>query len=311
MATVITGPIRNGASVEEDPRIWQSMYACSSAELNPISVVPKQDLRRMLLWAFVRERLLAAGVPQTAELRVFLISRWHRCNRRGQSVWQWRDGNGLRQFSRCGSVSLLVSLIFLFILFHLKRNHKLFDSSVYHGFPKLIVCVESFCGQGKAIPFLLSLFYYSVNRHKLCTKAITPAYNAEACSPDDHRFERPPTDTTYMLASAFCIEWLFGERVRFWFPHCGTAWSSRERRNVLFIMWRFPLFSHLVFIIYRMVVSPVLPDALSISWPFPFVECSLVVMSLSPLGLSPVLPILPHWCRLVLECRLRVVAFLA
>jgi NAD+ synthase (glutamine-hydrolysing) len=30
-------------------------------------------------------------------------------------------------------------------------------------------------------------FYYSVNRHKMCT--ITPAYHAEAYSPDDNRFD--------------------------------------------------------------------------------------------------------------------------
>jgi NAD+ synthase (glutamine-hydrolysing) len=29
--------------------------------------------------------------------------------------------------------------------------------------------------------------YYSVNRHKMCT--ITPAYHAEAYSPDDNRFD--------------------------------------------------------------------------------------------------------------------------
>ena len=30
-------------------------------------------------------------------------------------------------------------------------------------------------------------FYYSVNRHKMCT--ITPAYHAEGYSPDDNRFD--------------------------------------------------------------------------------------------------------------------------
>ena len=30
-------------------------------------------------------------------------------------------------------------------------------------------------------------FYYAINRHKMCT--ITPAYHAEAYSPDDNRFD--------------------------------------------------------------------------------------------------------------------------
>jgi len=30
-------------------------------------------------------------------------------------------------------------------------------------------------------------YYYSVNRHKMCT--ITPSYHAEAYSPDDNRFD--------------------------------------------------------------------------------------------------------------------------
>ena len=30
-------------------------------------------------------------------------------------------------------------------------------------------------------------FYYSINRHKMCT--ITPSYHAEGYSPDDNRFD--------------------------------------------------------------------------------------------------------------------------
>jgi len=30
-------------------------------------------------------------------------------------------------------------------------------------------------------------YYYSTNRHKMCT--VTPAYHAEAYSPDDNRFD--------------------------------------------------------------------------------------------------------------------------
>lgn len=33
-------------------------------------------------------------------------------------------------------------------------------------------------------------YYYSVNRHKMCT--ITPAYHAEGYSPDDNRFDLRP-----------------------------------------------------------------------------------------------------------------------
>ena len=33
-------------------------------------------------------------------------------------------------------------------------------------------------------------FYYSLNRHKMCT--ITPAYHAEGYSPDDNRFDLRP-----------------------------------------------------------------------------------------------------------------------
>lgn len=33
-------------------------------------------------------------------------------------------------------------------------------------------------------------FYYAINRHKMTT--LTPAYHAEAYSPDDHRFDHRP-----------------------------------------------------------------------------------------------------------------------
>jgi len=33
-------------------------------------------------------------------------------------------------------------------------------------------------------------FYYSLNRHKMCT--ITPSYHAEGYSPDDNRFDLRP-----------------------------------------------------------------------------------------------------------------------
>jgi len=33
-------------------------------------------------------------------------------------------------------------------------------------------------------------FYYSVNRHKMCT--VTPSYHAEGYSPDDNRFDLRP-----------------------------------------------------------------------------------------------------------------------
>jgi NAD+ synthase (glutamine-hydrolysing) len=66
----------------------------------------------------------------------------------------------LRKLSRCGPVSMYQKLVLVW-------NH----------LSPLVVAekVQRF------------FFFYGINRHKMCT--ITPAYHAEAYSPDDNRFD--------------------------------------------------------------------------------------------------------------------------
>jgi NAD+ synthase (glutamine-hydrolysing) len=65
--------VLGSANVDEGLRGYMTKYDCSSADLNPIGAISKQDLKRMLLWAadeyqypILKE---IAGAPPTAELR--------------------------------------------------------------------------------------------------------------------------------------------------------------------------------------------------------------------------------------------------
>lgn len=65
--------VLGSANVDEGLRGYMTKYDCSSADLNPIGAISKQDLKRMLLWAakeYDYDILLdIAGAPPTAELR--------------------------------------------------------------------------------------------------------------------------------------------------------------------------------------------------------------------------------------------------
>merc|ERR1711935_710985 len=55
------------------------------------------------------------------------------------------------------------------------------------GFRKLRVTWSHLSSDQVAKKVKRFFYYYSVNRHKMCT--ITPAYHAEGYSPDDNRFD--------------------------------------------------------------------------------------------------------------------------
>lgn len=82
-----------------------------------------------------------------------------------------------------------MSQFFLFLLFHplgiILINS--FDVSVYYRFRKLSVVWSHLPAKQVAEKVKRFFYFYSVNRHKMCT--ITPAYHAEAYSPDDNRFD--------------------------------------------------------------------------------------------------------------------------
>ena len=163
--------VLGSANVDEGLRGYMTKYDCSSADLNPIGAISKGDLKKMLRWTAEHYKwdVLAeiGAAPPTAELRPRAEGSNEGAEHSqldeeemGMSYEELGKFGSLRKLSRCGPVSMY---------------HKL--SAVWtHLTPAQVAeKVKRF------------FFYYSVNRHKMCT--ITPAYHAEGYSPDDNRFD--------------------------------------------------------------------------------------------------------------------------
>ncbi|KAL7481610.1 hypothetical protein ACHAW6_007291 [Cyclotella cf. meneghiniana] len=165
--------VLGSANVDEGLRGYMTKYDCSSADLNPIGAISKGDLKRMLLFLskeYPGFEVLGeiANAPPTAELRP--IDAATATTEAGHSQTDEEDMGmtyeelgafgRLRKIARCGPLSMFKNLVITW-------NH-LAPSEV-------AAKVKRF------------FYFYSVNRHKMTT--ITPAYHAEAYSPDDNRFD--------------------------------------------------------------------------------------------------------------------------
>jgi NAD+ synthase (glutamine-hydrolysing) len=160
------------ANVDEGLRGYMTKYDCSSGDLNPIGAISKTDLKRMLLFAAKKYDMSVLGeiadAPPTAELRpnstaaggVDIEHSQKDEDEMGMTYEELSYFGRLRKLYRCGPVSM---------------------------FRKLRVIWSHLSPMEVAVKVKRFFFYYSVNRHKMCT--ITPAYHAEGYSPDDNRFD--------------------------------------------------------------------------------------------------------------------------
>ena len=162
--------VLGSANVDEGLRGYMTKYDCSSADLNPIGAISKNDLKRMLLWAaneydygVLKD---VATAPPTAELRPIegddITAEHTQTDEEDMGMTYEELGlyGRLRKISRCGPVSM---------------------------YRKLCVTWSHLSPQVVAAKVKRFFYYYSINRHKMCT--VTPAYHAEAYSPDDNRFD--------------------------------------------------------------------------------------------------------------------------
>jgi NAD+ synthase (glutamine-hydrolysing) len=163
--------VLGSANVDEGLRGYMTKYDCSSADLNPIGAISKGDLKAMLLWASERYEMdilkEIAGAPPTAELRPQANTDDANAehsqldeDEMGMSYEELGWFGRLRKLSRCGPVSM---------------------------YRKLRVVWSHLSPSQVAEKVKRFFFYYSVNRHKMCT--LTPSYHAEGYSPDDNRFD--------------------------------------------------------------------------------------------------------------------------
>lgn len=110
--------VLGSANVDEGLRGYMTKYDCSSADLNPIGAISKQDLKRMLLYvatAYDYEVLLEiAGAPPTAELRPIADTNSSAEaehsqldeEEMGMTYEELGYFGKLRKISRCGPVSM-------------------------------------------------------------------------------------------------------------------------------------------------------------------------------------------------------------
>ncbi|KAF6156150.1 hypothetical protein GIB67_024120 [Kingdonia uniflora] len=158
--------VLGSSNVDEGLRGYLTKYDCSSADINPIGSISKQDLRSFLQWAVIHlgypSLAEIEAAPPTAELEP-IRSNYNQLDEvdMGMTYEELSVYGRLRKIFRCGPVSMFQNLCF-------KWGGKL---------PPLEIA-------DKVKHFFK---YYSINRHKMTV--ITPSYHAESYSPEDNRFD--------------------------------------------------------------------------------------------------------------------------
>ncbi|KAG0453761.1 hypothetical protein HPP92_025065 [Vanilla planifolia] len=158
--------VLGSSNVDEALRGYLTKYDCSSADINPIGSVSKQDLRSFLRWAAVHLNYPSlAGIeaaPPTAELEP-IRANYNQLDEvdMGMTYEELSMYGRLRKIFRCGPVSMFQNLC-----------HKWYGR----------------CNPSEVAEKVKHFFkYYSINRHKMTV--LTPSYHAESYSPEDNRFD--------------------------------------------------------------------------------------------------------------------------
>ncbi|KAF1991728.1 glutamine-dependent NAD(+) synthetase with GAT domain-containing protein [Aulographum hederae CBS 113979] len=163
--------VLGSANVDECLRGYLTKYDCSSADINPIGSISKNDLKRFITYATKNFDLpildeFIHAVP-TAELEP-ITKDYVQSDEAdmGFTYDELSDFGILRKQQKCGPYGAFLKLL---------HNEKW--SSKY-GPREIALKTKRF------------FHYYAINRHKMTT--MTPAYHAEAYSPDDNRFDLRP-----------------------------------------------------------------------------------------------------------------------
>lgn len=158
--------VLGSSNVDEGLRGYLTKYDCSSADINPIGSISKQDLRRFLKWAAIHLGYASLAeieaAPPTAELEP-IRANYSQLDEvdMGMTYEELSAYGRLRKIFRCGPVSMFKNLCY-------KWGGRLTPSEVAEK-------VKHF------------FKYYSINRHKMTV--LTPSYHAESYSPEDNRFD--------------------------------------------------------------------------------------------------------------------------
>ncbi|KAI3972561.1 hypothetical protein MKX01_019219 [Papaver californicum] len=158
--------VLGSSNVDEGLRGYLTKYDCSSADINPIGSISKQDLRAFLKWAAAHLDYSSLAeieaAPPTAELEP-IRSNYSQLDEvdMGMTYEELSVYGRLRKIFRCGPVSMFQNLCY-------KWGGRLSPLEI-----------------GNKVKYFFK--YYSINRHKMTV--LTPSYHAESYSPEDNRFD--------------------------------------------------------------------------------------------------------------------------
>ncbi|XP_057696244.1 glutamine-dependent NAD(+) synthetase-like isoform X2 [Corythoichthys intestinalis] len=162
--------VLGSANVDESLTGYFTKYDCSSADINPIGGISKNDLKGFLLYCVGQFQLTALtsilAAPPTAELEPLTDGQVSQTDEAdmGMTYSELSVIGRLRKISKCGPFSMFCKLV--------------------HTWKDVLSPSE--------VAYKVKHFFrmYSVNRHKMTT--VTPSYHAESYSPDDNRFDLRP-----------------------------------------------------------------------------------------------------------------------
>lgn len=160
--------VLGSANVDEGLRGYLTKYDCSSADINPIGGISKNDIKRFLIWCgktYNWPTLLdVVCAPPTAELEPISESYTQTDEEdMGMTYDELNMFGRLRKIEKCGPVSM---------------------------FQKILADKPEWSPKTVAEKVKRFFYYYSLNRHKMTT--LTPSYHAEGYGPDDNRFDLRP-----------------------------------------------------------------------------------------------------------------------
>ncbi|KAJ6393478.1 hypothetical protein OIU77_022850 [Salix suchowensis] len=158
--------VLGSSNVDEGLRGYLTKYDCSSADINPVGSISKQDLRAFLRWAAIHLGYSSLAeieaAPPTAELEP-IRSNYSQLDEvdMGMTYEELSVYGRLRKIFRCGPMSMFQNLCY-------RWGSRLSPLEVADKVKHFFKC-------------------YSINRHKMTV--LTPSYHAESYSPEDNRFD--------------------------------------------------------------------------------------------------------------------------
>ncbi|PSN73580.1 glutamine-dependent NAD(+) synthetase with GAT domain-containing protein [Corynespora cassiicola Philippines] len=173
--------VLGSGNVDECLRGYLTKYDCSSADINPIGSISKSDLKRFIRWAGdafslpILEEFIEA--TPTAELEPITSD-----------------------YVQSDEADMGMTYVELSVFGRLRKEAKLGPFGMFQRL--LHEWREEYSPREVAVKVKRFHHFYAINRHKMTT--MTPAYHAEAYSPDDNRFDLRP-----FLYPAFFEGWSF------------------------------------------------------------------------------------------------------